>query len=261
MRRYIFIILLSVWTCVLFAQTEQEEREAKRIADAQALYNSVYRVDLRNFSGSVFLGPALNIFGSAAANLHYGQNKTHSSVGVISGLDAGFTHPYIMVKLGMKFTWLTAALSAEDLSWVFASRLGIGSKAAGIPLLFSVGYTELNYYAKNGGQVTSVFYDRIKTPSVGFGTENWEVYKKLDITVRFEWLPVSVASPYMNFGMNFNTGARYKIWNNDIISVLAGADVDTYIFTTVDKNRKTYADWNIIPAAYLSVAFKGSAPK
>ncbi|MGI5173639.1 hypothetical protein H0R92_08570 [Treponema sp. OMZ 840] len=239
----------------------QEERAAKRLADSEALYKSVHEVDLRNFSADVFLGPTLNLFGSGGGNLYFNSKKAYSSAGLVSGFSAQFTHPYILIKLGMKFSWLTVPVSTQDLSWILSTRLGIGTAAAGVPLFLSAGYTELRYYSKGGGPAVSMFYNRIQTPIIGFGAENWEVYKNLDVSFRFDWLPVSVVTRFMDFGMDFNAGARYKFWSTDIVSVYAGVDLDTYIFAVKSDFGKGYADWNIVPAVYVAAVFRGQAPK
>ncbi|UTC70398.1 hypothetical protein E4O01_03065 [Treponema sp. OMZ 790] len=238
------------------AKAEAEEKaritaEEQREKDKEALYKSVHEVDLKNFYLEASLGTSFSIFGSSFANKAFGRKKTNSDMGVLVGFNAGFVHPYILLKLGLNVNWLTVAMSGKDLSVFVASRFAIGTAAAGgVPIFLSTGHTYINYYGKGGGEQQSMLYTRISSPFVGISVEDWHPIEKLGLTFKFNWIPISVTSPFMSFGMHTNIGITYEFWKNRIMSLRAGGDMDIYAFTA-----KKYADWNIIPNIYVNTIF------
>ncbi|UTC75723.1 hypothetical protein E4O03_03080 [Treponema sp. OMZ 792] len=227
--------------------TAAEQKEK----DKEALYKSVYEVDLKNFYLDASLGPSFSIFGSSFADKAFGRKKTNSDIGVLLGFHAGFVHPYVLLKLGLNLNWLTVAMAGKDLSVFVVSRFAIGTNAAGgVPIFLSTGHSYINYYGKGGGEQASMLYTKISSPFVGLSVEDWHPIEKLGLTFKFNWIPISVTSPFMSFGMHTNIGATYEFWKNHIMSLRVGSDMDIYAFTA-----KKYADWNLIPNIYVNAIF------
>lgn len=236
------------------AAAEEEARisaEEKRRKDEEALYKSVYEVDLKNFNLDTSLGASFSIFGSSFANEAFSHKKVNSDLGIFAGFHAGFIHPYILLKLGVNLNWLTVAMAGNDLSVLLFSRFAIGTNAAGgVPLFLSVGHTYIYHYGKGGGEQKSMLYTRISSPFVGFSIEDWHPIEKLGLTFKFDWIPISVTSPFMSFGMRTNLGLTYEFWKNKTTSLRIGGDMDIYVFAA-----KKYADWNLVPNIYINAVF------
>lgn len=239
------------------AKAEQQAKvddEAKRKADSEALYKAVYEVSLKNFALDVSLGLSFGFFGSGFANKAFNQKKSYANTGISFGTGAAFSHPFILLKTDMKFSWMPVTMSGQDLFWLLGTRFALGTDAAGgVPIMLSFGFMWSRYYAKSKGlEAETMLYTKVGTPSIGIGIEGWKPIPKLGLTFRFDWLPLSVSTYLMDFGMYSNIGIRYEFWKNKVASLQICSDFDLYILAA-----RGYADWNIIPGIYINATFRG----